>query len=425
MFKSVRIITRQNKNSLFFHEASPPSKERQAFYYNKYVKTGKSIGFDVILSDDGLTVRLINKWASRDAYLEFCTDTDPILIEWAESMNRYIEEQGFIDCFVYEDSDAVNFYNLPHIFVVFRPGAAGNFLSSLIENLEYKQLNKMSLSTGGHAHYNSIVERKKLGIDHISLGIGLTGMDPHFFTEDDKINYYKEKIDGISYENKNYVTWTHDFTNIPLYKKIFPNGKILVIKEDTLRERLTSMIMAVNKNHFSKDQQIPIPVADHIKPELYKKTFISSNFSKYYPNSLYKQGHIDLDKHIMYQSHLFCHGLASYDKNLLDSPIDYLDNNSNKNLKFIERRAQHSVGFNFAEFADEYVNLKDILSANSNCIIPSIEKILGKELTADEKEYVAQSLSNYRESQDQKLLEDPFEYLNLAKEKADNIVSAF
>lgn len=426
MFKSIRIITRPNREIPFFNEVyTAANKERQMVYYEKYIKTGKSLKSYVSLSDDKLTATQITEWNSKEDFVEFCTDATPIHSEWRERLGQYLENNGFLSDLLIEDSVATeNFYLQPHIFVVFRPGAAGNFLSSMIDNLSLKKLDNISLSNGGHAHYNSIVERKKFGIDYIALGNGIIGVDRQFLTDEDKLNYYKEKIDSANYENRSYVTWSHDFTNIPLYKKLFPACKILVIKEDTFRQRLISMIMAINKNHFRDDQQIPLIPADRVKPIIYKKTFISTVFSRYYPEKTYKEGYIDLDKHIMYQSHLFCQGLGNYDKTLLDSNIPYIDDNTNPNLTFIERRAQHSIGFNFSEFADEYVSFNDILTANPENILISIENILDRELTMEEKEYARKSLGNYKESQDQTLLEDPLTYLDIAKEKADKIMSA-
>ena len=425
MFKTVRIIKRPNREIPFFHEVSPPTKERQLRYYEKYIKTGKSIKSDFSLSDDQLTVTLISEWDTKESFIDFITDSDPILNTWTNGMNQYIEQHRFIDHITFDDQTANNFYQLPHIFVVFRPGAAGNFLSGLIDNVDSHNLGKILLSSGGHAHYNSIVERKKLGIDHISLGMGIAGVDQHFFSDDEKVEFYREKINSTNYENKRYVTWTHNFTNIPLYKKLFPACKILVIKEDTLRERLVSMIMAINKNHFSKDQQMPIPPLDRIKPEIYKKTFISNNFLKYYPNKIYKVGHDDVDKHVMYQSHLECQGLANYNQSLLDRKIDYLDDNKNPSLTFFERRAQHSIGFHHSENVDHHIRLLDILSANTDNIIHAIEFLLDRSVNVAEKAYIIESVVNYKNSQDQCLLKDPYEYLFLTKEKADNIVSAF
>ena len=315
-----------------------------------------------------------------------------------------------------------NFYNQSHIFVVFRPGASGNFISTLLDNLLQQNFDTTKLSDSGRAHYNSIVERKRIGKDYLSFGSGLHFSDPTFSTVEEKIQFYKNGIDNSDYLDQPYITWSHSFGNIPIYRSIFPNGQILSITEDTLRERLAGLIMHVNKNHFSNDNQAPFPEKDRIKPPLFKELVIRDVFSKLYPDKIYQYGHSDLDKSMMYRYFLKASNLEQYLGYDLNTNIPYEDNGSGDLTKKI---GQYSIDRHHISLCSTVIKLYDILTNSADKIVREFETILNRPLSDYELQYVSRSLDEYVNSQNSDIIGDPKKYLANAKEKADNIVSAF
>lgn len=319
----------------------------------------------------------------------------------------------------------INFYQQPHIFVVFRPGAAGNFISNLIDNILNQNFNSLKISNSGHVHYNSIVERKRADKDYLSFGAGLSGTDPNFFTEEERIKYYKDGIDGGDYLNQTYVTWTHAFYNIPIYRSLFPNSKILVINDDSLKERLISMVMHVNKNHFSRDDQSPFPFRNRIKPKIFKAMAVKDMFSKSYPGKKYVKGYADLDLSMMYKTFLKIQGLEKYLDQNLETIVPYHDDNTNTLLTIAERKAEFSVGRQHAAQSDISIDFNNILTKSLTPIVGAFETVFSRTLSTTEIEYVKSALNEYVESQNHDLIKNPIEYINGIKEKADTIVSAF
>lgn len=425
MFKVTRKVIRADHSVPFFGDVIPFTKEYGMVFHAKYIKTKKFLGMDKQVSEDGLTFTTVASWASEDDYLDYISDSNAHISDFLEKVNLYIDDNKFIDSITYESFDYPTFYDQAHIFVIFRPGAAGNFISNLLDNLLNNKSSSIELSSTGHAHYNSIVEHKRLGIDYLSLGSGLPGNDSSFFNEEDKIKFYKEKISAGHYENKRYITWTHNFSNIPLYKSIFPNCKILIINDDTLKERLISMVMNINKNLFSPDDQLPLTVNDRRRPKIFKRKLINDYFSRCYPTKVYQKGHKDLDLHLLYSSHLSAYNINKHYNADLNAVIDYEDDNRDPSLSYIERKIQYSVGREYINHADAKIEFQDILGRSVTNIATSLELILDKKLTHDELIYLESALEKYVLAQDRTLLEDPRKYLEQVKEKADTTVSAF
>jgi hypothetical protein len=420
MFKVIRKHRRKDINQPWL--GGKPSKEYNYVFNEKYVKTAKFLKMYNNVSTDGLCNDIISEWATEEDYIDFITDDDPIISSWQAAQLIYVEENNFINVISYKEETYPTFYDQAHIFVVFRPGEAGNFVSGVINSLLDKKLSELAFSKSGHAHFNSIVERKKLGIDHLSLGMGISGLEQVFDTEEEKIEYYKDKINSTNYENKRYVTWTHDFKNIPLYKSLFPNSKILVITSDTFRERLISLIMALKKNHFSEDNQLPLTPDDRIKPRILKRNIIKKFFAKNY-NKIYQAGSNELDLFLLLQAFMSAHKLDLDAR--LDSKISYTDDGTDTSLSYIEKQIQHSISHEHSVLADALIEFNDILNGNTQKLSTVIELIIGTQLSSDEISYVSDSLDNYIRNQDASIINSPVSYIKSLKEKADTIVSAF
>jgi hypothetical protein len=317
-----------------------------------------------------------------------------------------------------------NFYNQSHIFVVFRPGAGGNFISSLLDNLLQQNFNTLKISDSGRAHYNNIVERKRAGKDYLSFGSGLFFADPKFSNLEEKIQFYKNGIDNSGYLNQPYITWTHSFKNIPIYRSIFPNAQIISISEDTLRERIAGLIMHVNKNHFSTDNQFPFPAEHEIKPQLFKATVIPDVFSISYPGKIYQPGHSDLDRLMLYRYFLKSCKLDKYLDYDLEAKIPYEDTGSGE-LILTKNIGQFSVDRHYISLCSSVINFSDILAGSADKIVREFETVLKRPLSEHELQYVLLSIYGYVKSQNSAIIADPKKYLDDIKEKADMIVSAF
>ena len=140
-----------------------------------------------------------------------------------------------------------NFFELPHIFVVFPPGAGGNFISGILTRTLNKDLKDLSFSSTGNAHANSA---SKLDFSDI-ISFGLRYNVPMFNSSEEKFQHYKAEIEkrhGSDTDVK--VSWSHDFSNIPLYKTLFPNCKILVVTHYNNKEQLTAIIQQELKNRL-------------------------------------------------------------------------------------------------------------------------------------------------------------------------------
>jgi len=139
------------------------------------------------------------------------------------------------------------FFELPHIFVVFSPGTGGNFISGILTKTLYKDFTDLALSSTGNAHLNST---SKLDFSDI-ISCGLIYGLPNFNSVEEKFQYYKAEIEKKHDSDTDVkVSWSHDFSNIPLYKTLFPNCKILVISHDSSREKLAALIQQELKNRL-------------------------------------------------------------------------------------------------------------------------------------------------------------------------------
>ncbi len=422
MFRVIRRLKRADISVPFIK--AEKTEEYKSAFYEKYVKTKKFVNLEHIVSKDGSTLVYILNWASEQDYVDFLTDDDHHVKSFNESLNAYITDKGFLETISFEDATYPSLYDREHVFVVFRQGAAGNFISNILDNILNDRLQTIQISTSGHAHFNSIVERKRLGADYLCLGSGLT-IEGMFFNDQEKINYFKERIYLTDYENKRYVTWSHNFANIPLYKLLFPNGKVIAITDDTLKERLVGLLMGINKNYFSSDDQLPVGPNGRISPRLFKRKIVSDYFSKYYPGKKYQEGHKDLDVYIMCRSHLYLHELEQYLGSDLNMVIPHHDDNSNMSLSAIEKMSQHSMAYNNVQLSDCKIKFGDLLDKKINVLQPIIETALGRSLTEQEASYFSTSVDEYIRRQDQKILYDPMGYMEELKSKADTIVSGF
>ena len=139
------------------------------------------------------------------------------------------------------------FFELPHVFVVFISGAGGNFISGILSNIFSNSSGDLKFSDSGNAHLNST---SKLNFTDV-MSFGIRYRMPDFVSNDEKLKFYKAKIEekhGNDTDIK--VTWSHDFSNIQLYRKLFPNCKIVAVTQDSNAEKLATLIQQELKNRL-------------------------------------------------------------------------------------------------------------------------------------------------------------------------------
>jgi hypothetical protein len=166
-------------------------------------------------------------------------------------------QSGYADVTLINNTESVSpsedIFLRDQTFVVFHPGASGNFLSNLIRNLKNNSVSNIKISPSGSCHTMSPDVQKE--IELFSCGIFLaqqTKIKPYSF--DNRVSYYQKQILEHADPSINTgVSWTHDFTNIPVYRALFPNSKILVVTQESPEEKMCVTILQQLKNILSED----------------------------------------------------------------------------------------------------------------------------------------------------------------------------
>ena len=144
-------------------------------------------------------------------------------------------------------------FDLEHIFIVFAPGAGGNFISGLLVNLITNKLSQLDISSTGSAHIS--MAKKAAKQDYISFGT-FKPERKDFESDAKRLEYYISNIQDIDTPQ---VTWTHDYDNIKDYSDLFPNAKILIITADSEEEKLAVTFMFCVKNMLDEHVATPHP----------------------------------------------------------------------------------------------------------------------------------------------------------------------
>lgn len=317
----------------------------------------------------------------------------------------------------------MNFFDLPHVFIVFHPGSGGNFISGLCRNLINNQLDPVRVTDTGSAHAQ--VDKKISGTDFLSFTT-MTEEHAIFPSDAERINYYLENI------KKNYsdvtepmVTWTHDFTNISIYKKYFKNARILVITTFSKKEILTSMIMNILKTFLDKSASIPLTTSQwenavllwekHCRPELSKfvdpaqvEIILSNRFN------------IDYRDLLLYASiRLFSGYYQMVDR---AGDLDYQKRDVFNHVLYPSKQGNipYIVGQHVETLIDnECITLPYRYLSDNDAVLlcQKLSELLRRNLTAAEYSFLYRELANYRSSQDMALLSDPESYIRGVRDR--------
>lgn len=320
----------------------------------------------------------------------------------------------------------MRFFDLPHIFVVFQPGSGGNFVAGLFHKLINSQLDSIAVSATGSSH--TLVDKKVQGIDFLSF---TTTTKQHllFSSETERISYYIENIKtSYSHITEPMVTWTHDFTNIPIYRKYFKNARILVITNFSHSERLASMIMHCHKTFLDKNTIIPIVQhqwdnglanwAEAVEITLAKSLVIGpdNNITREKIRTIIADRFNPAYKDILTFATIRIFARYFHSPGLIDSRhAEKIGTYDNVLYSTNDPVSRYTIGPKIKKFIDaESVVLPYSYLANNDCavLITALTKILDRVLTVDESDFVSGAFIKYRSAQNQSLLADPLEYFN-------------
>jgi hypothetical protein len=312
-------------------------------------------------------------------------------------------------------------FDQPHIFIVFNPGSGGNFIAGLINELSNSMLRGLPISEVGSSH--TVLRDKTEGTDYLSFG---TLMEEHdcFLNEEARESFYVENIKATYSENCTpEIVWTHDFTNIPLYRKYFKNSSILVITNNTTDEKLISLFMLVKKTILNKNVQAPMSQGmwEYIIAR-WKATCLPHLLSL---TSLENANKMLSDRLNPDYADILCYATMRLTTTFFNM-LHLVEDVPKQEILF--DRVIYPMRFRFGAKLDSYIDDKctilpySYLSSNDfNLLTQCISSVLNRKINDDEIKYVNTTFETYRSSQNQLMLSNPVEYFNQLKQTVLNI----
>lgn len=306
-------------------------------------------------------------------------------------------------------------FDLKNHFIVFNAGAGGNFVSGIVRNLMSQNMQPLDVSKSGSSH--SVTSNRT----SISFGTW-PGDDLSFESDIAKEEFYLAEI------KKEYndvtspvVTWTHNYKNIPLYKKHFKKSKVLTITETSDKERLTCVMMNITKTLLDKSADIPLKeltwknllaswkrfCIEELDLMGFKGIDIESLFKDRYDDSYY-----ELILYITIRSITRLYGMLSY-----------VDHNASEiflygNIMYTTKR-HHTVCYSIGEPISQFIADSDVVlpytylvDDDSDLLIEKLSMLLDRKLLDNEKNFILSEFKRYRSSQNIRILTDPVGFYN-------------
>ena len=320
-------------------------------------------------------------------------------------------------------------FDLPHVFVVFTPGSGGNFIAGLLNNIINDNLESLDISTSGSSH--TVIHNKQTVGDSLSFGTHVE--ETALFASDDvKEQHYLDRIKNeYTHLTSPLVTWTHNYSNILLYKKYFKNSKILVIHTDTIEEKLTCVFMHITKVLLDKNVKVPITSAawqsllerleKGCKLEL-SRLLANANVDDIVKNR-FDPEYKDIADYAIIRIMLKYFGMLGN----VDT-INYTEHNIFDYMVYPQKSANvfYTIGKKVSEYtkeADVALPYSYLVKDNVDVLIAQLSLLLSRALTKTENDFVVSSFKKYRSAQDQTILTNPFEFYYQKKIKAEEFIS--
>jgi hypothetical protein len=295
----------------------------------------------------------------------------------------------------------MNGFELAHTFVVFRPGAAGSFLSGLLATLYSNNFDDLIFSKKGNAHAELPATSR---ISPLLCCGRLPELEPVFNDFESKVKYYRELIEADPYTYfRTYepsVTCTHIFANIPLYKVLFPNSKIIVITDNTIEEKAATLLMLTIKFFLEKADGPAMSYSSSLR-----LAWIAEQTERILTYIGYQYTDItDIIANNMYEpsfSSILLYFSLKADFDIFKSGI----NRSWRNLPLPDLTDCVTLPYSC------------IMKGNSEVFLRIIQSIHDIKFTDTQKQYALRNFTNYHLLQDANIMKDPIEFFNKLEDK--------
>jgi hypothetical protein len=314
----------------------------------------------------------------------------------------------------------MDIFELEHIFVVFQPGAAGNFIVSLLEKILNRDTNTINVGESGTAH--TLINRKIEGTDYLSFGTEVIEHE-EFDTEEERIDFYLSKIKTeYVHVTSPQIIWTHDFTNIPIYKRFFPKAKILTITQESDAEKIAVVLLHVIKNILDLNTINPLTEKRMIEVrkiwDLGMKMKLGEMLGEAKARTLNKDS--NLIRYVSFSrmmSYYRLNNLVEENKKQVDLVNTVLY--PAKGILMLGK-IPYTIGKEYAEYTDNCTKLpfKYLMDNDTELLINSLSQLI--ELDDERIKIILSNYDNYRSVQNQEILEDPLKYYNKIKEEGYN-----
>lgn len=319
-------------------------------------------------------------------------------------------------------------FSIEHYFVVFHPGAGGNFLTGLIKKLISGEYSPLHVSTTGSSH--TTIQIKNTNLD-LSCGTFVDDL-PTFDSVEDKVSYYRQQF-STSPISTSQVSWTHDFTNIPVYRQLFPNSKVLVVTQESMTEKFVITILQELKNILDPSvNSVVTKEKNQEYVERWKKrafeeiSLISSNeVAEKIVNDRFNVDYRSIVEYVTLKRAMRYYQLSRF----LDYPnlssvdtVNYVlwPNIGNTRTPYLP----YDIIGPYSDFVDsDCVKLpyEFIRTNNSEKLVSTLSELLGT-LNAEQVDFVTDTLTSYYSNQKREVLEDPIGYYSSLMANANNLV---
>lgn len=316
-------------------------------------------------------------------------------------------------------------FDLPHIFVVFHPGAGGNFLSGLLFQILNNSLTELPVSQVGSSHL--LAKDKAIGIEYLSFGTDITEQR-RFTNQGERLEYY---INGIMNSNimSPQVTYTHDFTNIPLYEKYFPNSKILVITQQSIREKLVVTFFQVTKTILARNPDVPLGDAEWAKRmdmwetsvrNILKKLSVSEKHIEQIMGDRFNPEWYDILSYLTMLMFLDRYALVGAIRDGTgDDCVNYI---SEVSTSLYEKTGKpYTKGRPYSDFISDACMLLPfsyVLENDADTLVNTVVKLCGS-IDTQKEDYIRSSFDAYRKKQNASILQDPRDFYLKTKQRAE------
>lgn len=322
-------------------------------------------------------------------------------------------------------------FELPHIFVIFQPGAGGNFISGLLTKIISNDLGFLPVSSSGSSH--TTIDKKIAGVDYMSFGT-ITEDRSEFPTEEDRINFYLDNIRKHYGDVKSpQVVWTHDFLNIPIYKNFFPNSKILIVTQDTHREKLIVMAQSITKNLMDPDSNSPLTDSQWAKLDITWKAGARLELNRIFSDNYDLVEHIiknrfrykNLMTYVLFKKLLNFNGMLPYLGERTEGNWGDLSNNIlsyNFNHTSDQSSPIHIIGpeykWLYGLVPAVLFPYKCIIDNDVDAAINLFGAVLDRTLDTEQQDFVTENFNNYKNGQNQDIFTDVINYYQQLKQLA-------